>query len=71
MDTNDVRIRADISETLVNPKAYADHRIDEARWWLRADSTPGLAEPPGFAPFWAEVTYGILQHFTRTKHYAA
>lgn len=47
MDADDVRIRTDIAETLVNPKAYADRRIREAYRWLRANNPLGVAEPQG------------------------
>lgn len=67
MQYNGVSIRSDIAETLVNPEAYADHRIHEAYRWLRANQRLGLAEPPGFDPFWAVVTYADLHYVTRNN----
>lgn len=61
MNSSDVTIRADIAETLVNPRAYADHRIHDAYRWLRANNPLGYAEPPGFDPFWAVTTYADVQ----------
>ena len=61
MNSPDVTIRPDIAETLVNPRAYADHRIHDAYRWLRANNPPGLAQPPGFDPFWAVTSYADVQ----------
>ena len=57
MDTStalngDVDISATIAETLVNPAAYADHRLHDAYRWLRANNPLGIARPDKFDPFW-------------------
>jgi len=57
MDTStalngDVDIPAAIAETLVNPAAYADHRLHDAYRWLRANNPLGIARPDKFDPFW-------------------
>ncbi|HKY23283.1 MAG TPA: cytochrome P450 [Vicinamibacterales bacterium] len=67
MDSNGVAVPSDIAETLVNPRAYADHRIHEAYRWLRKNNPLGLAAPPGFDPFWAVVSYADIQYVTRNN----
>lgn len=47
------RLPDGIARSLVNPADYADGRIHEAYTWMRAHNPLGLAEPEGFAPFWA------------------
>jgi len=47
------RIPAEIAETIVDPKAFADiTRIDEAFSYLRREIPLGIAQPNGFDPFW-------------------
>ncbi|MFC3172760.1 cytochrome P450 [Novosphingobium bradum] len=50
--TQDATIPQDIANTLVDPRAYADGRADEALRWLRANNPLGLARPDGYEPFW-------------------
>ena len=47
-----VDIPDDIAATLVNPAAYADHRIHDSYRWLRANNPLGVARPEKFDPFW-------------------
>lgn len=67
MTDNDIRIPTEIAETLVNPKAYADHRLHDAYRWLRANNPLGIAEPRGFDPFWVATTYADVQHVSRNN----
>jgi hypothetical protein len=52
MLSSDLDIPADIAETLVDPRAYADHRLHDAYRWLRANNPLGIARPERFDPFW-------------------
>ena len=40
-----------IAQTLVDPSAYADHRIYDAHRWLRKNLPLGFAHPEGYDPF--------------------
>jgi len=47
------RIPAEIAETIIDPKAFADDtRINDAFSFLRREIPLGIAEPKGFDPFW-------------------
>ena len=50
--SGNVDIPTDIAATLVNPAAYADHRIHDSYRWLRANNPLGIARPEKFDPFW-------------------
>jgi cytochrome P450 len=70
MDTtaapNDNRdIPADIAATLVNPAAYADHRIHDSYRWLRTNNPLGIARPEGFDPFWVVTKHAHIQAVSR------
>jgi cytochrome P450 len=56
---------ADIAATLVNPAAYADHRLHEAYRWLRANNPLGIARPEGFDPFWVVTKHAHIQAVSR------
>lgn len=43
--SSNLDIPADIAATLVNPAAYADHRIHDGYRWLRANNPLGIARP--------------------------
>ena len=60
-----VDIPADIAATLVNPAAYADHRIHDSYRWLRANNPLGLAKPDGFDPFWVVTKHANIQAVSR------
>ncbi len=60
-----VRMPAEISATLVDPKAYADRRLHDAFTWLRANNPVGLAEPEGFDPFWAVTKHADILEVSR------
>src|SRR3979411_1548365 len=61
----DVDIPSDIAATLVNPAAYADHRIHDSYRWLRANNPLGLARPDKFDPFWVVTKHAHIQAVSR------
>ena len=61
----DVDIPADIAATLVNPAAYADHRIHDSYRWLRANNTLGVARTEKFDPFWVVTKHAHIQAISR------
>ena len=69
MDTtrlsDNVDIPADIAATLVNPAAYADHRIHDSYRWLRANNPLGIARPEKFDPFWVVTKHAHIQAVSR------
>jgi cytochrome P450 len=58
-------IPADIAATLVNPAAYADHRIHDSYRWLRANNPLGIARPEKFDPFWVVTKHAHIQTVSR------
>ena len=58
-------IPADIAATLVDPVAYADHRIHDSYRWLRANNPLGIARPEGFDPFWVVTRHAHIQAISR------
>ena len=66
MDTSsNVDIPADIAAALVNPAAYADHRIHDSYRWLRANNPLGIARPEKFDPFWVVTKHTHIQAVSR------
>jgi len=63
--TQDIDIPADITATLVDPVAYADHRIHDSYRWLRANNPLGIARPEGFDPFWVVTKHAHIQAISR------
>src|SRR6202051_5270831 len=63
--SNDADLPADIAATLVNPAAYANHRIQDAYRWLRANNPLGIARPEGFDPFWVVTKHAHIQAVSR------
>jgi cytochrome P450 len=55
----------DIAATLVNPAAYADHRLHDAYRWLRANNPLGIARPERFDPFWVVTKHAHIQAVSR------
>jgi hypothetical protein len=45
-------IPQEVAEIIVDPKAYADGRIYGSYAWLRANNPLGVAQSPGYDPFW-------------------
>src|ERR1700679_3227313 len=52
MTVADLDIPGDVAATIVDPRAYATHRIHDAYTWLRANNPLGVAKAEGFDPFW-------------------
>jgi cytochrome P450 len=69
MDLNlasgDLDIPADIAATLVDPAAYADHRIHDSYRWLRANNPLGVARTEKFDPFWVVTKHAHIQAISR------
>ena len=63
--SNDSDIPADIAATLVNPAAYADHRLHDAYRWLRANNPLGIARADKFDPFWVVTKHAHIQTISR------
>src|SRR3984893_1596942 len=60
-----VDVPADIAATLVDPAAYADHRIHDSYRWLRANNPLGIARPEQFDPFWVVTKHAHIQSVSR------
>src|SRR5258707_1340415 len=54
-----------MAATLVDPAAYADHRLHETYRWLRANNPLGIARPEGFDPFWVVTKHAHIQPISR------
>ncbi|WP_426438053.1 cytochrome P450 [Bradyrhizobium genosp. P] len=63
--TGNPDIPADIAATLVDPAAYADHRIHDSYRWLRANNPLGIARPERFDPFWVVTKHAHIQAISR------
>jgi cytochrome P450 len=63
--SDDVDIPADIAVTLVDPAAYADHRIHDSYRWLRANNPLGIARTEKFDPFWVVTKHAHIQAISR------
>jgi cytochrome P450 len=63
--SGDVDIPADIAATLVNPAAYADHRIHDSYRWLRANNPLGIARTEKFDPFWVVTKHAHIRAISR------
>ncbi|KJC61707.1 cytochrome P450 [Bradyrhizobium sp. LTSPM299] len=63
--TGDLDIPADIAATLVDPAAYADHRIHDSYRWLRANNPLGIARPERFDPFWVVTKHAHILAISR------
>ncbi|MBR0757142.1 cytochrome P450 [Bradyrhizobium jicamae] len=58
-------IPADIAAALVDPAAYADHRVHDSYRWLRANNPLGIARPEKFDPFWVVTRHAHIQAISR------
>ena len=63
--TIEIDLPADTAATLVNPAAYADHRLHDAYRWLRANNPLGIARVEGFDPFWVVTKHAHIQAISR------
>lgn len=55
----------DIAETIVDPRAFADHHIHDAYTWLRNNNPLGIAQPDGYDPFWAVTKHADILEVAR------
>jgi cytochrome P450 len=58
-------VPSDIAATLVDPAAYADHRIHDSYRWLRANNPLGVARPEKHQPFWVVTKHAHIQAVSR------
>jgi hypothetical protein len=65
MTTSEIQIPPEVSETLVDPASYADHRIHDAYAWLRANNPLGVARPEGYDPFWVVTRHADILEISR------
>lgn len=66
MTSNDgLDIPTDIAATLVDPRAYADHRLHDAYTWLRKNNPLGIARPDHHDPFWVVTRHADIQSVGR------
>src|SRR5690606_36836862 len=65
MSATNLKIPNDVATTLVNPAAYADHRIHETYARLRANQPLGIAEVEGFDPFWVVTRHADILEISR------
>jgi hypothetical protein len=63
----DLKLPAEIAETLVTPAAYATEAIFDAYRWMRANNPLGLAEPEGFDPFWVVTKHADILEVSRNN----
>jgi len=63
--TENLDIPADIAATLVDPAAYADHRIHDSYRWLRANNPLGIARSESFDPFWVVTKHAHILSISR------
>ena len=61
----DPRLPSYVAQTLVDPSAYADHRIHDAYRWLRANNPLGRAETEGVDPFWVVTKHADILDISR------
>ena len=58
-------VSPDLSRTIVDPRAYADGRIDAAFATLRAAAPVALIEADGYLPFWAVTRHADIMEVER------
>jgi cytochrome P450 len=63
--TSEADLPADIAAILVNPAAYADHRLHDTYRWLRANHPLGIARVEDFDPFWVVTKHAHIQAVSR------
>jgi hypothetical protein len=65
MQNQNLDIPADVVATLVDSRAYADHRIHDAYRWLRANNPLGIARPEECDPFWVVTRHADILNVSR------
>ena len=68
MSNTDIRIPDAVAANLVDPTAYADHRIHETYNWLRANNPFGRAEIEGVDPFWVATRHADILEISRQNN---
>jgi len=63
--TGNLDLPPDIVAALVDPAAYADHRIHDVYRWLRGNNPLGIARPETFNPFWVVTKHAHIQAISR------
>jgi cytochrome P450 len=61
----DVDIPPEIAATLIDPAAYADHRLHDSYCWLRANNPLGIARTEKFDPFWVVTKHAHILAISR------
>lgn len=51
----------DVAAAVVDPKAYADGRIDQAFAWFRREAPFAKIQPEGYDPFWVVTRHADIQ----------
>jgi len=65
MTSSEITIPAEVAETLVDPRAFADGRIFESYAWLRTNRPLAVAQPEGFDPFWVVTRHADILEISR------
>ena len=60
-----MKLSAELSQTIVDPTAYADGRIDAAYRQLRSEAPIGLIRAEGYDPFWAVTRHDDIMEVER------
>lgn len=66
--SSESKIPDSIVNTLLDPKAYADGRINKAYAWLRKNMPIGLVDKAGFDPFWVVTKYADIREISRRNN---
>jgi cytochrome P450 len=65
MTAADRRIPQEHASNLVDPAAYADHRIHDTYRWLRKNQPFGVAQVDGVDPFWVATKHADILEISR------
>ncbi|PZQ65002.1 MAG: cytochrome P450 [Phenylobacterium zucineum] len=65
MTAADHRIPQEHASNLVDPAAYADHRIHDTYRWLRRNEPFGVAQVDGVDPFWVATKHADILEISR------
>jgi hypothetical protein len=64
---SDLKLPAQIAETLVTPAAYATEALFDAYRWMRANNPLGVAEVEGFDPFWVVTKHADILEISKNN----
>jgi cytochrome P450 len=65
MTAADHRVPQEHASNLVDPAAYADHRIHDTYRWLRRNEPFGVAQVDGVDPFWVATKHADILEISR------